>query len=96
MMYCVTVIFEVRAGDFEGFATRTRQQADDSLSAEPGCLTFDVWTSASRLGIVYLYEIYTDRQAFDNHLRSTHFAAFDKEVAPRVLSKTVETWERKI
>jgi quinol monooxygenase YgiN len=95
-MYCVTARFEVRPENADAFAARTQRQAADSLTREPGCHLFDVWMSASKPNSVYLYEIYTDRQAFDDHLKSEHFIAFDKDVAAWVISKTVETWERKL
>ena len=42
---------------------------------------------------VFLYEIYDDRAAFDAHLASPHFRAFDAEVGPWVQDKQVETGE---
>lgn len=91
-MYVVTVSFETNPTDADAFLTRMRLQAAESLAAEPGCHQFDVCTSPERPGQVFLYELYEDRAAFDAHLASAHFQAFDADVAPMVTAKTVQTW----
>jgi quinol monooxygenase YgiN len=39
-----------------------------------------------------LYEIYRDRPAFEDHIRTPHFAAFDSAVASLVASKSVSEY----
>jgi len=90
-MYLVAVTFDVHAGHAQSFATRVARQAADSLR-EPGCRRFDVWTDPADPARVFLFEIYDDRAAFDAHLATDHFTAFDAEVGPWVRGKTVETW----
>ncbi|MGD1923399.1 MAG: putative quinol monooxygenase [Paracoccaceae bacterium] len=90
-MYLVTVIFTATADKAGAFAARVQQQATDSLT-EPGCQRFDVWTDPADPTRTFLYEIYDDRAAFDAHLASTHFKAFDAEVASWIVDKQVETW----
>jgi quinol monooxygenase YgiN len=92
--FVVTVTFTVAAANAERFLARVRQQAEDSLAKETGCGRFDVCTDPAQPGRVFLYELYDDRGAFDLHLASAHFKAFDAEVAPIVLSKQVDTWTR--
>jgi quinol monooxygenase YgiN len=94
-MYCVTVLFDVQPEHADDFAHRVARQAADSLEKEEQCHVFDVWTSPDRPNSTYLYEIYADREAFDEHLKSEHFIAFDRAVAPWVVEKKVVTWERK-
>ncbi|WP_119165959.1 putative quinol monooxygenase [Algihabitans albus] len=94
-MYCVTVEFKVRPEDSVSFLARMVRQAADSLSNEPGCHIFDVWTSAERPHSVFLYEIYNDLAAFEDHVASDHFKSFDTDVAPWVLEKSATTWEQK-
>lgn len=95
-MYVVTVLFRVEPAQAAGFLERVRRQAADSLAAEPGCRRFDVCHDPARPGMVFLYEIYDDRAAFDAHLASHHFRAFDAEAGPVTLEKTVETWTRAV
>ena len=66
--------------------------ARTSLAEEPGCHQFDVCTDPARPDEVFLYERYTDRAAFDDHLASAHFKAFDARVAPMIAAKEVRTY----
>ena len=92
-MYVVTVTFRAvpdRAGDF---LTAMRENARASVEREPGCLRFDVCTSPEDPAHVFLYEIYTDRAAFDAHLTAPHFLKFDKLVADWTAERIVQTFE---
>ncbi len=90
-MLLVAVTFQIVPERAEAFRDRVRQQAADSLG-EPGCRRFDVWCDTGDCCRVFLFEIYDDRDAFDAHLGSGHFRAFDAEVAPWVEDKKVEIW----
>ena len=90
-MYLVAVTFEIADDKAQAFAARVQRQADDSLT-EPGCQRFDVWFGPEGATTVFLFEIYNDRNAFDVHLASDHFKAFDAEVASWIRDKMVETW----
>lgn len=43
------------------------------VRTEPGCVTFDVNRSLDDDRDFILYEVYTDRAAFDAHVASEHF-----------------------
>jgi quinol monooxygenase YgiN len=43
---------------------------------EPGCVTFTAYEARDTPGRFYLYEIYTDADAFDAHLKTDHVHAF--------------------
>ena len=89
-MYLVAVTFRIQPDRIDAFLPRVARQASDSLE-EPGCQRFDVWQDPDDRTRVFLYEIYDDRAAFDVHLASPHFTAFDAEVGPWVEDKQVET-----
>lgn len=89
-MFLVAVTFQITPAHAAEFAARVAQQATDSLT-ETGCQRFDVWQAPGNLAKIFLYEIYDDRAAFDVHLASAHFKAFDAEVAGWVVDKSVET-----
>ncbi len=89
-MYLVTVTFQIATEKAQAFAARVQKQAEDSLT-EPGCQRFDVWRDPSDPARVFLYEIYDDRAAFEAHLASDHFIAFDAEVGPWITDKRIET-----
>lgn len=76
----------------EAFMPMMLGNAKTSLSEEPGCLQFDVLTDPSRPDEVFLYELYSSRAAFDAHLASSHFLAFDQAVADMIEDKLVKTY----
>jgi quinol monooxygenase YgiN len=90
--FIVVVYFTAGEEHAEAFTGRVRRQAEDSLRLESGCRRFDVAVDPANGARVLLYEIYDDRAAFDLHLKSDHFLAFDAEVGPWITSKTVEIW----
>ena len=93
-MYVVLVEFTVRDPQVEAFVERVRQQARDSLEREPGCRRFDVCVDPAARDRVVLYELYDDREAFDRHLASAHYADFDATVAAWVTDRQVRLLQR--
>src|SRR5262245_6594255 len=91
-MLVITVTFRVKEGYEDRFLKRVSQQAADSLQAEPDCRRFDVSVDLKDSHRVFLYEIYTDENAFGAHLRSQHFLAFDRETTGWFDDKVVERW----
>jgi (4S)-4-hydroxy-5-phosphonooxypentane-2,3-dione isomerase len=92
-LYCIDVVFTVRAGRAAAFRAAVLDNARSSLADEPGCRVFDVCVDDSGQRF-FLYELYDDAAAFDAHLATPHFKAFDAMVAPWVLDKTVRRWTR--
>ena len=93
-MFVVVVEFTARSEHAAAFRERVQQQAQDSLNLEPECHVFDVCVDPDREELVLLYEVYTDRAAFDLHLASNHFKSFDAEVRDWVANKQVSTFQR--
>ncbi|UYV36758.1 antibiotic biosynthesis monooxygenase [Rhodobacteraceae bacterium D3-12] len=91
-MYAVVVVFQIKEGRMAEFVPAVVENARTSLTAEEGCLRFDVCTDESRASEVLLYELYANQTAFDIHLKSAHFKAFDHAVARMVESKDVRTY----
>ncbi|MEL7152143.1 MAG: putative quinol monooxygenase [Pseudomonadota bacterium] len=91
-MYVVAVTFQVHAAYAPAFLDAIRENAKQSLDVEPGCHRFDVAVGENGPETVFLYELYTDRAAFDAHLASAHFKAFDAQVAGWIASKQVKTY----
>jgi quinol monooxygenase YgiN len=93
-MYVVTVLFSVQPENVDAFREAMEAQARASLENEEGCIQFDVCTDPDDANVCFLYEIYTDKQAFDAHLASAHFKAFDAKVTPWLVSKSVRAYSR--
>jgi quinol monooxygenase YgiN len=87
----VIVEFTLRPGHSQRFRERVRRQAEDSLRLEADCHRFDICIDPGREDFVLLYELYSDRAAFDAHLASAHFAEFDTTVRDWVCDKRVVT-----
>ena len=91
-MFAVTVTFQIRAKYIAPFTDAVMQQAKNSLTLEPDCHVFDVCIAEGDPTRIFLYEKYSDAGAFDQHLGSEHFKAFDALVLPWVTSKEVGRW----
>lgn len=90
-MLIICVTFTVDEAHVDRFREAILANATTSLQEEPGCLTFDVCQSADG-GTFFLYERYVDDRAFELHLRSAHFLAFDRQSASWVKEKKVERY----
>jgi quinol monooxygenase YgiN len=91
--WVVTVEFTIQSGFAEKFMVRLAVQAAESLR-EAGCLQFDVCVDPADPHHVFLYELYSDRDAFATHLASSHFKEFDAATRSWIASKQVMQWRR--
>lgn len=87
--FAITVAFELVDGAFAEFHRAVKENAALSVALEPDCLRFDVLTPLEGGAEVFLYEIYSDRAAFDRHLASDHYRNFDLRTRAMVSRKTV-------
>ncbi|MFM2051138.1 MAG: hypothetical protein RL682_1629 [Pseudomonadota bacterium] len=90
----VVVEFEVSADLRRKFLNAVINNAHESLSAEVGCLLFDVCVDPAVATMVHLYEVYIDRAAFDSHLHTSHFLKFDELTRGWVANKKVRIFDR--
>ncbi len=93
-MLVIVVEFEVRAEFATDFLERVKQQARDTLALENDCAVFDVCLDPVNTCRILLYEVYLNRAAFDAHLQSAHFLAFDAAVKSWVVNKKICEFER--
>lgn len=93
-MHVVTVEFVIKADFAELFLTEMLANARASVRDEAGCFQFDVCVDSADPQRIFLYEVYADPATFDAHLKTAHFIAFDRTVAPLVESKIVRHWTR--
>lgn len=93
-MYVVIVDFKLKPEYTNAFHACIDVNARASVADEPGCQQFDVCVDPQDRTSIFLYEIYDDRAAFEAHLKTPHFAVFDKESAPWVASKVVRILNR--
>lgn len=94
MTFALTVTFTLHAGRLAEFLPLMQANARQSLQDEPGCRVFDVALPLDGPpDTVFLWEIYADRPAFDAHLASPHFRAFDAATTALVKAKTVTFYQ---
>jgi autoinducer 2-degrading protein len=87
--FAVVVMFKVSPDNASGFQALLEENAAASVDGEPGCLRFDIVRLDG--GDLLLYELCSDRSAFDAHLDSPHFKAFDEATRAHVLEKAIWT-----
>lgn len=90
--FVIVVEFRIHAGQMAAFRKLMDENARTSCRDEPGCRRFDVLTSAKDGDHILLYEIYDDRAAFEAHVKTPHFAIFNRESAPLVADKVVKEY----
>jgi (4S)-4-hydroxy-5-phosphonooxypentane-2,3-dione isomerase len=86
--FAIIVAFDLAPGQRDRFLHLVRANAATSVAVEPGCHRFDVLVPETDDRVV-LYEIYTDRAAFDAHLATSHYNAFDQATKDLVKAKTI-------
>lgn len=93
-MHVITVVFKIKPEHADAFAAAMTENARASLENEAGCHQFDVAFAPDDRTTCFLYELYTDKSAFQDHLAAAHFKAFDAKVAPWLADKSVQAYER--
>jgi len=93
-MFVVTVDFLIKREHVAAFFKVMRTQAYNSLTKEEGCLQFDVCRDPQDEQRIFLYEVYRDGKAFEDHLKTDHFLEFNETVSDWTESKFDQKWER--
>ncbi len=93
-MFVVVVEFHLHPGYAGAFRERVLQQARDSLALEPECRVFDVCVDPDREDFVLLYEVYSNREAFDAHLAAAHFEDFNATVTPWISERKLSCYRQ--
>jgi len=91
-VYVVTVQFGIDPAHYPAFMRAMVANAGESRQREPGCVAFDVCEDPAQPGQVFLYEIYRDAAAFEQHKREAHFLEFDKAVKPWILTRSLKIY----
>lgn len=92
-LFAVVVFFELELDARTSFIELVTANAKTSVEVEPACHRFDVLVSEDRPNSVMLYELYADKAAFELHLASSHFKAFDALSKSMVATKAVTIYE---
>ncbi|HSS14639.1 MAG TPA: putative quinol monooxygenase [Rhizomicrobium sp.] len=86
-LFVVSVDFGTAPENFERFKQVMLENAKASVADEPGCRQFDVYEVATSPNHLFLYEVYEDDAAFQQHLNAPHFKKFSEAIATLVTSR---------
>jgi quinol monooxygenase YgiN len=81
MPYTVSAILRVKKRYLKEFNRRIRLHAKNSVTKEPGCVSFEVSVDNSDLQKFLLYEVYVDEGAFKTHTEMPFMIKHLKETA---------------
>lgn len=87
--YVILVDFLLKPGSKTEFRRAIDANARASCRDERGCSRFDVVEPRDDDDRILLYEVYDDRAAFEEHLKTPHLAAFEAASNHLVTKKTV-------
>lgn len=72
-MLALLVTIHMKPEHREAFLDSMLDDARGSVNDEPGCFRFDVLQDDKDPNTIYLYEVYRDRAAFEEHVKAPHF-----------------------
>ncbi|MGY9015180.1 MAG: putative quinol monooxygenase [Rhodospirillales bacterium] len=78
--FVITVLFKVKPGYLDAIKPLMFGNAQKSLTDEEGCLQFDVVQQQNDDHAFIFYEIYSDKTAFDFHLKTVHSITFNNKL----------------
>ena len=91
-MIAVCVTFTIKPGMIGDFMGPMLQNARASVDKETGCHRFDVCTDEVDPQTVFLYELYSDHDAFAEHQQTDHFLEFNTVAADMIAEKEVRVF----
>lgn len=94
-MYVIVAEFKIKPDQVEAFARLIDRQARDSVGLEADCHQFDVRQVEDDPSRFLLYELYTDRAAFDTHRGMAHTTRFLAEAGPMLLERSLRGFHRR-
>jgi (4S)-4-hydroxy-5-phosphonooxypentane-2,3-dione isomerase len=87
--FVILAEFRLKPGRRQRFLEVVRADALASVRDEPGCRRFDLLIPEDEPDTVWLHEVYDSKAAFDAHLETPHFKAFDRDSKELVAGSTV-------
>ena len=84
-MYGKLVKITVKPGKRDQLLEFLRHDAAVAYDAEPGTLRFDVWDVPHQPDKVYLYEAYTDPDAFGRHQSNEPYKRYVSQIRPELI-----------
>jgi quinol monooxygenase YgiN len=80
-MVTIFATFKPKAGLYQEALSVLRDVLEPTR-AEPGCLRFDLFAGEDRPSTLYLYEIFVNASAIDEHRRTQHYQIYRASIEP--------------
>jgi quinol monooxygenase YgiN len=93
-MYVLVVDFVVKPEHVQAFTAEIVKNARASRETEAGCRQFDVCVAPDDPAKIVLYEVYDDKAAFEAHLKTPHFLAFNANLDTWLAGRAVRILRR--
>jgi autoinducer 2-degrading protein len=81
-MYSIFVTLDVHPEYIDRFKEAGLGDAQGAIRDEPGCFAFAINQDVEIPTRFYLYEVYRDEEAFQDHLETPHFRAWLEDATP--------------
>lgn len=94
-MYAIVAEFTVQRENAERFGHLIDREAKDSLDLELNCHQFDVREDEKDQSRFLLYEIYTDKAAFEKHRTLPHTTKFLEAAGSMIIERTIRGFHRR-
>jgi quinol monooxygenase YgiN len=88
-MYGMLTRIVARPGKLSELLEYLRWDAEVARGTEPGTWRFDVWGAEQEPGVVYVYEAYKDRAAFEDHAEHDPYRKWD-EIANKTMEQVID------
>ncbi len=81
------VELEIAPGRKDDFLTRARKHRINVLNNEPGCQRFDLLSPEDGADIVFLYEVYADKDALETHFNTPYMKEYLDDTGPMIADR---------
>jgi (4S)-4-hydroxy-5-phosphonooxypentane-2,3-dione isomerase len=88
-MYGMLTRIVVKPGKRSELLEYLRWDVEVAKAREPGTWRFDVWETEQEPGVVYLYEAYKDRAAFEDHANHDPYKKWS-EIADKTMEQVTD------
>ncbi|MBI3030038.1 MAG: antibiotic biosynthesis monooxygenase [Candidatus Rokubacteria bacterium] len=94
-MYVLLAELKIQPDEVEAFGRVIDRQAKDSVEREKDCHQFDVCQQETDPSVFLLYEIYSDKAAFDQHMKMPYTTQFFTEANPMIANRNIRGFKRR-
>ncbi len=83
----LVVELEIAPGRKDDFLARAREHRINVLNNEPGCQRFDLLSPEDGGDIVFLYEVYADKDALETHFNTPYMKEYLDDTGPMIADR---------